>query len=108
MGILRNLSMIRRSGLLRNEQDESGKLKQEIRFQHSITPVLHLGKAAGLVVRLAVKVSGHFFAIHECLAPVISLPSSRNHNTELATTAQKSQLPALRLTVENACCRNGM
>jgi hypothetical protein len=36
-----------------------------------------------------------------------SLLNSRSHSTELATAAQRSQSPALRLTVENACCKNG-
>jgi len=39
---------------------------------------------------------------------VAILPSSRSHSTELATAAQRSQSPAVKLTVENACCRNGI
>jgi hypothetical protein len=42
------------------------------------------------------------------VARVTTLLNSRSHNTELATAAQYSQSPRLKLTVENACCRNGM
>ena len=38
---------------------------------------------------------------------VTILLSSRSHSTELATAAQISQSPKLRLAVENACCKNG-
>ena len=44
---------------------------------------------------------GYFIALEA------SLPSSRSHRTELATAAHRSQSPALKLTVEKACCRNG-
>ena len=39
--------------------------------------------------------------------PVTTLPISRNHRTELAMSVQSSQSLARRLTVENACWRNG-
>lgn len=39
---------------------------------------------------------------------VKSLLNSYSHSTELATAAQRNQSPGLRLTVEKACCRNGM
>ena len=41
------------------------------------------------------------------VARVTTLLNSRSHSTELATAAQRSQSPKLKLTVENACCRNG-
>src|SRR5215212_5798064 len=37
-----------------------------------------------------------------------NLLSSRNQITELATPAQRNQSLKLKLTVENACCRNGV
>jgi hypothetical protein len=40
------------------------------------------------------------------VARVTTLLNSRSHSTELATAAQPSQSPGLKLTVENACCRN--
>ena len=43
----------------------------------------------------------------QLVARIATLLSSRNHRTELATAAQRSQSPKLRLTVENAFCRNG-
>lgn len=42
------------------------------------------------------------------VARIATLLSSRNHRTELATAAQRSQSPKLKLTVENASWRNGM
>ncbi len=39
---------------------------------------------------------------------ISTLLNSRSHRTELATTTQRSQSPTLKLTVENACCKNGM
>jgi hypothetical protein len=42
------------------------------------------------------------------LRRVISLPISRSQTTELATSVQRSQSPALNPTVANARCRNGM
>ena len=42
------------------------------------------------------------------VARIATLLNSRSHSTELATAAQRSQSPKLKLTVENACCRNGM
>jgi hypothetical protein len=36
------------------------------------------------------------------------LLSSRIHNTELATSAQRSQSRELKAMVENACCRKGV
>src|ERR1700752_4090869 len=38
---------------------------------------------------------------------VTILLNSRSHSTELATAAQSSQSRKLKLTVENACCKNG-
>lgn len=38
---------------------------------------------------------------------VTILLNSRSHSTELATAAQRSQSPKLKLAVENACCKNG-
>jgi hypothetical protein len=42
------------------------------------------------------------------VARVMILLNSRSHSTELATAAQRNQSPRLKLTVEKACCRNGM
>ena len=42
------------------------------------------------------------------IARVTTLLNSRSHSTELATVAQHSQSPKLKLAVEKACCRNGM
>ena len=53
----------------------------------------------------------HYAGMVACERPVarvISLCSSRSHNTELATMRRRSQSPALKATVENAFCRNGM
>jgi hypothetical protein len=44
---------------------------------------------------------------HRVLVRVIALPSSRTHNTELATAVHRNQSPKLRATVENACWRAG-
>jgi hypothetical protein len=48
-------------------------------------------------------------ASHRPLFPfrVRALLISRSHNTELATTVQRSQSEAVKPTVEKACCRTG-
>lgn len=42
-----------------------------------------------------------------CYPRKTALLNSRSHSTVLAIAAQRSQSPALRATVEKACCRNG-
>ena len=41
------------------------------------------------------------------VARAMILLASRSHNTELPTAAHRSQSMKLKLTVENACCKNG-
>lgn len=66
-------------------------------FEH--LTVEKIGRCEIIVVAKACPVSSY--------SRMMTLPISRSHSTELAMAAQINQSPMLRLTVENASCRNG-